>query len=127
MSTNEAEVPTLESLTELQGKAILSFLHVRRSLNQLRVRACLAIILVIGGAAISSHFAVFDSQIFQGVALVLATGLLILSEGLCAYTIRQAKFTLLALALPSDFIHSLANLDIREMDKKLAARKSEQA
>lgn len=127
MSMVEAEVPTLESLTELQRKAILSFLKVRRSLNQLRVRCCLAIILIVGGAAISSHFVVFNSQIFQGIVLVLATGLLIISEGLCAHTIRQAKLTLLALALPGDFIHTLANLDIRKMDKEIAARKSEQS
>lgn len=112
----------VHSLTEKHREEILGFLELRRRFENIRMNSVLALGLVCGSTLIFNQIDDSTLKTWQTVVICASVVMIGISEIVIHRVVSAGKKYLIDLGLPSEFTQSIAKINIRKMDRELAAR-----
>lgn len=124
MGSNVKNTFDIDSLTERHKEEILGFLEIRRRLENMRMNGVLGLALICGTTLIFNQIDDSTLKTWQTVLICISIALFGISERVIYRVVSDAKTHLIDLGLPLVFVQTLAKVNIRKMDKELAARKA---
>ena len=124
MESNKISAPEVNGLTEEQERGLIGFLSVRKRFEKLRNNSVVALCLVFGSVVMLNQIEGSPVKTWQAVMIVASIVLGAISEAMRYFAVSAGKKHLLDLGLPIEFAQSVARINLRKMDKELAAKKS---